>query len=92
MGGWKYVNDKTGEFFNNEHDIGHSLNRLLYNIQNNRYTPRKYFIENYSVVNTGKRLKKFLYDNYGNEINIPEDKVEYVTPDFSKKDFKECEL
>ena len=92
LGGWKYVNDKTGEFFNDEHDIGHSLNRLLYNIQNNRYTPRKYFIENYSVVNTGKRLKKFLYDNYGNEINIPEDKVEYVTPDFSKKDFKGCEI
>lgn len=92
LGGWKYINHQTGEFFENEKDIEQSLNKLLINMKNNQYTPRKYFLQNYGVINSGKKLKRFLYAHFKNDINIPEDQVEYITPEFSKKDFKECDV
>ena len=90
LGGWKYVNENTGEFFNDETDISKSLDILLKKINNNEYHPRDYFVKNYSVENSGKRLKEFLYKHWGDRINIPENKVEYVSPEFVKKNFKTC--
>ena len=63
LGGWKYVNDKTGIFFN-EKNITEKLNILLNNINNNKYEPRKYFLENYGLKNTGKKLKNFIKEIY----------------------------
>ena len=91
LGGWKYINSKTGEFFIDENDISKSLERLLKNIKNNQYEPRNFFVKNYSVINSGKRLKHFIYSNYSDRINIPEQNVDYITPEFSKKEFKSCE-
>ena len=62
LGGWKYVNNKTGIFFNNEKDFEKSLRVLLKNLKS--YKPRKWFKENYGPENSGKRLKKFLKDIY----------------------------
>jgi len=90
LGGWKYVNETTGEFFNDETDISDSLDILMNGIDNNKYRPRDYYIENYSVENSGMKLKKFLYKHWGNRINIPEEDVKYVSPEFSKKDFQTC--
>ena len=92
LGGWKYINDKTGELFTDENDVSQALNILLDKIERNVYTPRQYFIENYSVINSGRNLKKFLYKHWGDRINIPEINVDYVSPEFSKKDFKECKI
>jgi len=63
LGGWKYVNYKTGEFFN-QHNIKEQAIKLLNNYHN--YTPREYFVNNYGTVNTGKRLKEFLQQIYPN--------------------------
>tara|TARA_B110001450_G_scaffold230664_1_gene232063 strand:+ start:1566 stop:2660 length:1095 start_codon:yes stop_codon:yes gene_type:complete len=90
LGGWKYVNDRTGEFFTDENDIGKSVEILLDKIKRKHYKPREYFIKNYSVQNAGKKFKNFLYENWNDRINIPRHKVKYVTPEFSKKDFKTC--
>ena len=90
LGGWKYVNENTGEFFTDEKDLPESLDKLLNKIQNNKYQPRKYFIDNYSVENAGKKLKDFIYKHWGNKINIPEEKVKFLSPEFVKKDFKTC--
>jgi hypothetical protein len=62
LGGWKYVNDKTGIFFNNEEDFEKSLRVLLNNLDS--YKPRDWFSKHYGPVNSGKRLKKFLKEIY----------------------------
>ena len=62
MGGWKYVNNKTGVFFNNEKDFEKSLRVLLKNM--NSYKPREWFSAKYGPENSGKRLKKFLKSIY----------------------------
>ena len=90
LGGWKYVNEETGEFFTNEKDIEKPLDILLDKIKNKKYSPRDYFIKNYSVKNSGKRLKDFLYKHWGNRINIPEKDVLYISPEFDKTNFETC--
>ena len=92
IGGWKYINENTGEFFTDENDIGDSLNILLNNMIQNKYEPRKYFIDNYGIINSGKRLKQFLYSTFGDRLNIPESQVEYITPDYKSIDYKSCTL
>jgi hypothetical protein len=89
LGGWKYVNEKTGEFFN-EDNIEKPLEKLLENIKQNTYNPRDYIIKNYSVVNSGRRLKDFLYNNFSSRINIPKEKVDYITIENVKKNFETC--
>lgn len=61
LGGWKYVNDKTGTFFN-ENNIQERVTWLMNNYGN--FTPRKFYMENYGDVNSGKRLKAFLQQIY----------------------------
>ena len=90
LGGWKYVNDKTGEFFNDEKDLPAALDKLLHGLSNNKYDPRNYFVTNYSVENSGKRLKEFLYKHWGDRITIPESQVKFISPEFVKKNFKTC--
>ena len=66
LGGWKYINDNTGEFFN-ENNIKDKVQIIL----NKKYNPRKYFIDNYGIEKSGYRLKKFLQSIFPNikEIN-----------------------
>ena len=61
LGGWKYVNDKTGTFFN-ENNIQEKATWLMNNYGN--FTPRKFYMDNYGDVNSGKRLKAFLKKIY----------------------------
>jgi hypothetical protein len=78
LGGWKYVDEeKTGTFFNDENDIDSSVTRLLANMS--KYNPRQYIIDNYGPINAGKALKKLLFDNFKDRLNVNEDKVEYIT-------------
>ena len=90
LGGWKYVNDKTGELFTDEKDVVKAVEKLLDGLKNNKYKPRDYYVTNYSVEHSGKRLKEFLYKHWKDRINIPEDKVNFISPEWSKKDFQTC--
>lgn len=90
LGGWKYINDKNGEFFESTNDIEIAIEKLLNKIKNNEYEPRKYFIENYGIINSGKNLKKFIYKNYSDKVNIPEREVSYLTIAYSKENFTGC--
>lgn len=92
LGGWKYVNEDTGEFFNDEHDIGDSIGKLLRKMNMKQYSPRKYFIENYGAIHSGKRLKEFLYSTFGERLNIPKSEVEYITLAYKNVDYKQCTL
>ena len=90
LGGWKYINDKTGQFFTSEKDIGKNIEIIMDGINKKKYEPRQYFISNFGPKKSGKRLKEFLYSHWGDRINIPESKVEYLTPEFQKKDYVDC--
>ena len=92
LGGWKYVNEKTGEFFTDEHDIGVSITKLLKNMKQNIYQPRKYFLENYTTQHSGKQLKDFLYSNFESRLNVPKKDVLYVTPAYKDIDYKPCKI
>lgn len=92
LGGWKYVNENTGVFFRDEHDISNRIETLLKGIKGNRFTPRKNFLSNYGVINTGKRLKDFLYNTFGGEINVKRHLVDYVIIDNPKREYKDCPI
>lgn len=56
-GGWKYVNNKTGEFFHDMSDLRQSLDKILKNADiPYRYEPRKWLHENYGSKHAGPRL------------------------------------
>ena len=64
LGGWKYVNKQTGEFFNDENDFDQSLQTLLNNYDN--YQPNQYFSNNYGNEHTGVELRDFLLKHLSN--------------------------
>lgn len=57
LGGWKYVNEQTGIFFN-ENNIKEQAEKMLKNI--NKYSPREYYMNNHGLKNSGKQLRDFL--------------------------------
>ena len=67
LGGWKYINNQTGIFFNNEEDFEKKLKGLLKNLK--LYKPRVWFSKHYGPENSGKRLKKFLKEIFPNLID-----------------------
>jgi glycosyltransferase involved in cell wall biosynthesis len=71
VGGWKYINSKTGELFVELNDFEEKLNILLKNYDN--YKPRKYIVDNYGVKNSGKKLLRFVKEVYP-ELNLKENK------------------
>lgn len=80
LGGWKYINTdsvKTGEFFTDETDLEKSLKILLDNIKNNIYQPRKFILDNYGPINSGIKLKEFLFEHFKDRLNIKDAK--YIT-------------
>ena len=83
LGGWKYVNKNTGEFFTDEKDFEKSLKILLNNMKHNKYSPRKYFINNHGVKNEGKQIIEFIkknIPNYKKKLNYDIDKIKYLRP------------
>ena len=92
LGGWKYINDKTGVFFTDENDIDGAIDQMNRKLLNNEFHARQEYIKNYGPVNSGKRLRDFLYNSFGEEINIPKHKNDYITIDYPKKDYVQCEL
>ena len=79
LGGWKYAVDETGELFNDENNIEEVLNKFIPKLNKGEYKARQYIIDNYGPVNSGKRLKEFLFKNWGDKINIKENECEYIT-------------
>jgi len=90
VGGWKYVNNQTGEFFKDEHDFEEKIDKILNNYDS--YNPRSDFITNYGIEKSGKKLKDFVYGIFGSKVNIPENNVKYLTPEFSKEQWISCEI
>ena len=73
-----------------ENDFEEKLNKILDNYDS--YKPRDFFINNYGIKNSGEKLKKFVYEIFGDKINIPKDNVKYVTPEFPKESWVSCDI
>ena len=74
LGGWKYVNQNTGEFFTDKNNFEISMKKLFNNYDN--YNPSEYFNNNYGKINSGKKLKDFLCKHIHKLRNID---TEYFT-------------
>lgn len=63
VGGWSsVVPGVTGEFFRTEEDVLPALDKIL----SEKYTPRKWYVENKGLQNSGKQLAEFLVKNFPN--------------------------
>ncbi|CAJ1362940.1 unnamed protein product [Effrenium voratum] len=60
MGGWKYVNEKTGEFFHDLSDFRESLKTILAKADRHEYEPRQWLMANYGDSISGARLREFI--------------------------------
>ena len=76
LGGWKYVNEHTGELFHNIDDFEQSLQKLLNNYDN--YDPHTYFTNNYGNEHTGVELRDFLLQHLNN-LNFNTSTTKYIT-------------
>jgi len=87
-GGWKYINDKTGSFFNyNGSDTGDDFDEKFKNFITNfdTYTPRKEYMKNHNEENEGKRLLEFCKscigkDNFNFKCESDGGDVKYLIP------------
>lgn len=72
VGGWKYLNEKTGEFFHDMSDFKVSLRRLLDRMDRNEYEPREYIKANYGTQKAGARLREWIETNFPSKVKFPE--------------------
>ena len=84
LGGWNYINNETGSFFD-DGDIQNSfepvLDKFIKKLNNNEYTPREWFIKNYGEYNSGAKLLDFVKSIFkDDELNIKLSDVQYMKP------------
>jgi len=71
-GGWKYVNDKTGEFFHDMSNFRESLERIRRNAKiPGHYTPRKWVTKRYGDKQSGARLMNWIVENFSDRVRLP---------------------
>ena len=70
VGGWKYINNRTGEFFHDLTDFKEAYWKLKSNMD--RYKPREYILENYGNRNAGRRFYDFVKENFSDKVKLPE--------------------
>jgi hypothetical protein len=76
IGGWKYINDKTGEFFHDMSDLRKSIDILSANLGS--YEPRKYITENYGNELYGKKLRAFVEAHFSERVEFPQDSTRLI--------------
>jgi hypothetical protein len=60
VGGWKYINDKTGVFFTDHHDVRASIQKLRSPSFQAGLSPRQWFMDNWGPYKSSLRLHAFL--------------------------------
>ena len=78
FGGWKYVNDCTGAFFESQDDVIIQLHQVL----NASCDPRKWFLDTYYPNGESiklKELKEFITATCGGTIPIEEDNIDKLS-------------
>uniref|UniRef100_A0A7S4JMQ7 Uncharacterized protein n=1 Tax=Odontella aurita TaxID=265563 RepID=A0A7S4JMQ7_9STRA len=72
LGGWKYVNEETGEFFSDMTDLRDSIHRILDNVKKRQYHPRRWVKANYGNEHAGVVLLNWVKEHFADRIEIPE--------------------
>lgn len=60
VGGWKYINDKTGVFFHDHHDVRAAIEKLFSPEFQAGLAPRQWVMENLGAYKSALRLQAFL--------------------------------
>jgi hypothetical protein len=76
VGGWKYINDKTGEFFHDMSDLRESLDGIKENLDS--YEPRNYITENYGNERYGKKFRAFVEEHFSERVKFPQDSTQLI--------------
>ena len=76
IGGWKYVNNMTGEFFHDLSDLRTSYSRLKKRLH--MYQPRRYVTSTYGDDISGRQLKLFVEENFADYTVLPEDTTHLI--------------
>lgn len=70
IGGWKYINEQTGEFFRDDmSDFRSSLAKLMGNLDT--YSPRSYVDTNYGSKKAGAKLRSFVEEYFAGRVTLP---------------------
>lgn len=81
LGGWKYIDEKSGELFINEYDFGSVLEKFLTKLNNNEYSPRQQFIDNWGTKHIGPKLLDFVCECIPQDkLNFNREDVKYLKP------------
>jgi hypothetical protein len=65
---------RTGEFFTDLSDFRQQLEKIVKNADvEGYYQPRKHLLENYGDQISGKILLRFVQDNFGHRLMLPEE-------------------
>jgi hypothetical protein len=81
LGGWKYINERSGELFVNEYDFEGVLDKFLTKLNNNKYDTRQNFIDNWGTPNAGPKLLDFVCKCIPEEkLNFKKSDVKYLKP------------
>jgi len=67
VGGWKYINDRTGVFFSDLSDVKASIQKILSPAFRAGLSPREWIMENYGKHKASLRLQAFLEIAVGKE-------------------------
>lgn len=70
-GGWKYINEKTGEFFHDMKDFRPALERILAKSKAGQYDPEGWVHENAGDRVAGARLKDFVQEHFADRVWLP---------------------
>jgi hypothetical protein len=56
FGGWKYVCNKTGLFFEDDNDIVDNIKKIIEKVDQKKYNTRQWFLKNYYVEEDNKKI------------------------------------
>ena len=68
VGGWKYINNHTGEFFHDQTDLKEKIGKLMETLP--MYTPRQYLLSEYGRKNAGPKMKAFVEENFSDKVDL----------------------
>ena len=79
IGGWKYLNEETGEFFTDMSDFAVQLRKIVDKSRQRLYHPRDYMEANYGDAKSGKKWLDFVQKHFADRVKLPPG-TEYLVP------------
>ena len=72
VGGWKYLNNKTGEGFHDISDFKEQLGKMVKRSRHgNYYQPQDFLTSNYGTEHAGKRFRDWVEANFQGRVEFP---------------------